>query len=70
MTVNRTGSTSATPEPRDRAAEETAPERRLVVDDYASQVHGEGARTQADVGGAPPAEAQDPRDAREDAEPG
>jgi hypothetical protein len=49
------------------------PERRLTVDDYASQVHGAGSRTQADLGGAPPSDAPgapDPRDARPDAEPG
>jgi hypothetical protein len=54
----------------DPGAEQTPPERRLVVDDYTSQVHGEGARTQADVGGTRPDGRGDPRDRRDDAEPG
>ena len=57
---------------RDPAAEQTPPERQLVVDDYTSQVRGAGSQTQADVGGTPPTDpgARDPRVAHPDAEPG
>jgi hypothetical protein len=47
------------------------PERALVVDDYSSQVQGAGSRTQADLGGRPPADTGgDAREGRPDAEPG
>jgi hypothetical protein len=55
---------------RDPVAEATPPERQLVVDAYTTQVRGAGSRTQADLGRTPPPGAPDPRDPRDDAEPG
>ena len=60
--------------PRDTDAEPRDPladaERRQAVDDYDSQVRGEGARTQVHLGGAPPGEGgADERESRPDAAP-
>jgi hypothetical protein len=61
------------PDPRDPLDQ---PERRLAVDDHASQTAGPGAATQAQVGGRTPVpgatrpdEPGDPRRDRPDAEP-
>lgn len=53
----------------ERADLEGQPERSLVVDDYESQTRGDGAVTQASVGGLDPAVVPGATDRRDDLPP-